>query len=276
MLVGFIGLLVGAVRVVGQVIGALTDREETVAEATERPLAPEPTTPQLDFAGFDPGNIISDEVFYDEETMEEAEIQAFLDEVGEGCRQGGDGSECLASYREDSPTFDATDYCFAFEGQDEDTAASIIYKAATACGINPQVLLVMLQKEQGLLTASGARLDEGRYTIAMGYGCPDNSDCNPVYFGFGNQVYHAAQQLRMYANSPQKYQIEPFNDNKIAFHPSSDCGRATVYVENYATAGLYNYTPYQPDEAALAGQPASCSAVGNLNFYAYFNAWFID
>lgn len=231
-------------------------------------------TPPLDFEGFDPGYIISDEVFYDSETMDQDQIQEFLDQVGDGCREGYDGTECVASYVHDSPSYDANDYCYPFEGEADDTTASVVWKAAKACGINPQVLLVMLQKEQGLLTASGTGLDAQRYSTAMGYGCPDGGSCKPQYFGLANQVYHAALQLRMYANAPANYVIVPFADNDIGYHPGGSCGASTVYVENFATAGLYNYTPYQPDEDALGGRPGACSAVGNLNFYAYFNAWF--
>lgn len=268
-------VLVGAVGVVREILGGIGSRDSgTATTATAAPSVPEPRTPSLDFTGFQPGNIVSDDIFYSPGTMTEDQIQAFIDQTGKGCRQGSDGTDCLAVYRDNSPTFEANDYCFAFQGQDGDTAASIVSKAATACGINPQVLLVMLQKEQGLLTASGGRLNVGRYDTAMGYGCPDHAACDPSYFGLGNQVYHAALQLRMYANSPDKYGIQPFADNLIAYNPDPTCGGDVVYVENYATAGLYNYTPYQPDQAALQGAPGGCSAVGNLNFYAYFKAWF--
>lgn len=240
--------------------------------AAPEPLEPEPVTPTLDFTGFDPGNIISDDVFYHSEAMNQEQVAAFIAEVNHGCRTGE--APCLADYREDSLTFPANDYCFEFTGQSNDSAAAIIDRAAKSCGVNPQVLLVMLQKEQGLLTASSYNLTPGRYDIAMGYGCPDTANCDPQFFGFSNQVYHAALQLRRYANEPGLYSFQPQMDNSISYHPDPACGEGTVWIENYATAGLYNYTPYQPDEAALAGTPGPCSSVGNLNFYAYFRAWF--
>lgn len=257
-----------AARGVVNMIAELSETETPVA------LPPEPRTPPLDFEGFDPGEIISDERFYDSEAMDEAQVRGFIEEVNAGCRQGRGGTPCLAEYVEDSPTFPADTSCFEFVGAGSDTAAAIISKAATACGINPQVLLVMLQKEQGLLTASGARLSEVRYRTAMGYGCPDSAACDPAFFGFANQAYHAARQLRMYANWPEEYSVLPQQTNSIAFNPDPACGRADVFVENYATAALYNYTPYQPDAVALAGGRGPCASAGNLNFYAYFNAWF--
>ena len=49
-----------------------------------------------------------------------------------------------------------------------------------------------------------------------------------------------------------------------------------VYVKNLATSALYRYTPYQPNEGALAAGygTAPCGAYGNRNFYAYFEDWF--
>lgn len=242
------------------------DQADSADSAEPVELDPEPRTPPLDFAGFDPGNIVSDEVFYDSSTMDTAQIADFLATTNDGCRAGG--APCITDYIEDSPSFEADDFCYDFQGAEADSAASIIAKAAQACGVNPQVLLVMLQKEQGLLTASGSRLNEGRYDIAMGFGCPDTADCNPAYFGFANQVYHAARQLRRYANEPEMYLYAPFESAEIAYHPNPECGTQAVYLENYATAGLYNYTPYQP------GGSLGCESDGNLNFYAYFQAWF--
>jgi len=50
-----------------------------------------------------------------------------------------------------------------------------------------------------------------------------------------------------------------------------------VNVQNYATAALYNYTPYQPNAAALGnlyGTGDGCSSYGNRNFWVYYNDWF--
>lgn len=268
-----VAVLVGIFFAVRGVIRVVAPPPDPVA-GTEAVLPPEPRSPPLDFAGFDPGSIVSDSVFYDSTTMSEEDIRIFLEGVNGGCREGRGGIPCISDYVEDSPSFAADDSCFEFVGASDDTAASIIWKSATSCGINPQVLLVMLQKEQGLLTASGLRLNESRYLTAMGYGCPDSAACDPQFFGFANQVYHAARQLRMYANWPGEYAVQPEQMNGVAFHPDSDCGATEVFVENYATAGLYNYTPYQPNQAALSGVQDPCASVGNLNFYAYFNAWF--
>jgi uncharacterized protein with LGFP repeats len=55
------------------------------------------------------------------------------------------------------------------------------------------------------------------------------------------------------------------------------CGTASVHLTNIATASLYNYTPYVPNQAALAAgyKPGDdCSSYGNRNFWNYFTDWF--
>ena len=135
-------------------------------------------------------------------------------------------------------------------------------------------LLTTLQKEQGLITASGHRLNETRYAIAMGYACPDSSHCDPQYFGFATQVYYAARQFRIYEARPDLFMTAAGREDFVPFAPGEECGGARIFVENLATSNLYNYTPYQPNEAALSGAGGPCASVGNANFYAYFNAWF--
>ena len=55
------------------------------------------------------------------------------------------------------------------------SAGQIIYDAAQVYGINPQVLLTTLEKEQSLV-AGGAGCSTLRYTAAAGYGCPDGGN----------------------------------------------------------------------------------------------------
>ena len=65
--------------------------------------------------------------------------------------------------------------------------------------------------------------------------------------------------------------------NNVRYNPNASCGSSPVYIANQATAGLYNYTPYQPNAAALAAGAGSgdyCSAYGNRNFWIYFTNWF--
>lgn len=229
-----------------------------------------------DLSQFRAGNIVSDAVFFNSGTMGEAEIQAFLEARVPSCQSG---YTCLKDKYDTSRTTSADAMCAAYSGGVTERASRIIYKVAQACGINPQVILVTLQKEQGLVTHTWP--SDWRYTIAMGQGCPDTAACDERYHGFFNQVYGAAWQLKRYANPPGTSQYftwyAPGNTWNIQWHPNQGCGSSPVYVENQATANLYYYTPYQPNAAALRagyGEGDGCSSYGNRNFFQYFVDWF--
>ena len=229
---------------------------------------------------FDPGMIISDANFWDAGAMSVAQVQAFLDTRGASCRPGPDGTPCLKDARFDTETRPADSRCTGtYAGAAGESAAQVVVKVANACGISPRVLLVMLQKEQGLITGSGSSLTPSRYRSAMGYGCPDTAACDARYYGFFNQVYQASRQLRNYALNPNGYAHRAGVVNQVRFHPDASCGTSPVLIRNQATAGLYNYTPYQPNAAALAagyGTGDRCSSYGNRNFFSYYSDWFGD
>ncbi|OZG51400.1 hypothetical protein [Pseudoscardovia suis] len=227
--------------------------------------------------GFNPGLIIADDEMTDSTSLTTDEIQDFLDTRGAGCS----GDSCLAT-----KTFDTNDekkdsLCDGYTKASDQTAAQIISGVATSCGINPKVLIVMLQKEQGLVTA--ANPTNKNYTIAMGLSCPDDGDCDAAYYGFFNQVFGAAHRLKYYQAHFKDYNYRPKQTAYIQYNPDESCGGTKVYIENDATAMLYIYTPYQPNKAALegladgsGGEGDSCSTYGNRNFTLFYNAWFGD
>ncbi|WOF24164.1 procyclic acidic repetitive family protein [Microbacterium betulae] len=223
--------------------------------------------------GFDAGNIVSDAVFYNGTAMSSTQIQAFLKSKVPTCRSG---YTCLKDFTTTTTTRAADAYCAKpYQGAKNETAARIIAKVAQACGINPQVLLVMLQKEQGLVTHTWP--SSWRYTIAMGMACPDTSACDTRYYGFQNQVYGAARQYQIYAKSSYFNWFPVGKSSQVQYHPNASCGSGAVTMKNKATASLYYYTPYQPNAAALRagyGEGDACSAYGNRNFYNYFTDWF--
>ena len=244
---------------------------------TAQPAAPTetgPVAPALDLSGFDPGNIISDTVFYDYQSMTQADIENFIRDKNAGCVSLS--TPCLADYTEDTLDIPASPRCAGYPGAPGESAATIIYKTAQSCKINPQVLLVLLQKEQGLLTASDYSLSPRRYEVATGFACPDGTDCDPQYFGFGTQVYYAAAQFQRYRQSPAQFPFHTGVTNNIPYSPQASCGSAPGILANQATTALYNYTPYQPDPALLSGAPGECSSYGNANFYSLFKGWFGD
>ena len=226
---------------------------------------------------FDPGFIISDQVFFKGDAISESQTQSFLEAMAPSCA-GANGVTCLKNYTQSttSRAASASAGCAAYNGAANERASRILVKVGIACGINPQVLIVMLQKEQGLVTKSSPT--PSNYRIAMGYGCPDTAPCDAQFYGFYNQVYKAAWQLKIYGASPSSWRYHVGNV-AVQFHPNVGCGSTVVNIRNQATASLYNYTPYQPNASALAnlrGLGDSCGSYGNRNFWVYFNDWFGD
>lgn len=247
------------------IIGGVGLAQPAVALSLQADAAAAATT---DAANFDPGNIVSDFDFYNANAMTAAGIQDFLEK--QDC-QPADGSPCLSDYRETTTTQPAqgAGHCAVYRGARDESASEIIAKVATACGISPRVLLVLIQKEQSLLTRPSA----SGYLRAAGYACPDTAECDTKYFGFFNQAYNAAWQFRQYTQEPDRtYKIGTVS---VGFHPDAACGAAPVTIRNQATANLYNYTPYQPNPAVLTSPNGdACSAFGNYNFWHFYTDWF--
>ena len=225
---------------------------------------------------FDPGNIISDEEFFRAGTMSAEQIQSFLDNRAPTCRSG---FVCLNKYTETTFDREATVLCSAYQGARNETAAQIIAKVSQACGVAAEVLIVLIQKEQGLVTHSSP--NQARYDRATGYACPDTAPCDARFFGFYNQVYNAARQFKRYANPPGTSRFFTWfpvgRESQVRWHPNAACGTTPVTIRNQATAGLYYYTPYTPNAPAMAnltGAGDACSAYGNRNFWRLYNYWF--
>lgn len=225
-------------------------------------------------ADFDPGLIISDERFYDGLAMTASEVQSFIDAKHPGCNSG---YTCLDTYAQRTPSMAGDAYCDALSGRASESAASIIARVGQACDISQRYLLVLLQKEQSLVTHRSP--NSVRYEKATGFGCPDTAPCDPSVGGFFYQVYYGARQFQRYAAHPERWNHRAGVVNQVRFHPNAACGSSPVLIRNQATAGLYNYTPYQPNAAALAnlyGEGDACSAYGNRNTWRIWTDWFGD
>ncbi len=238
----------------------------------------------VDTSQFDPGYIISDSEFYASTSMSEADIQGFLNSKVPVCDPG---YTCLKDYRATTFTLPADPMCRQYAGGGLEPAARIIAKVSIACGISPKVLLVMLQKEQGLITDTWPLASQ--YRAAMGAGCPDTDVCNPAQAGFFLQVYYAAWFLIRYGGPPgtgpgtewtaNYSQYAPGKTVNVLYHPNRACGTRPIYIVNQPTASLYTYTPYTPNAAALAnpgGLGDACSSYGNRNFWVFYSNWFGD
>jgi hypothetical protein len=234
---------------------------------------------------FDPANIIDDAVMFNGSTMTAAAIQTFLNAKQPSCATG---ATCLKTVTADMPALAANPMCSALPAKQDATAAQIIAAVGKACDVNPQVILVMLQKEQTLVTGrmpGSAETVSVIYRKATGLGCPDTAACDPTKYGLFNQLYGVAYWLVRYTTPPgttgsgwTAYNWFPVGKpNGVLYNPSAACGAKTITIANKATASLYYYTPYQPNAASLAagwGIGNSCSSYGNRNFYLYFTTWF--
>lgn len=234
---------------------------------------------------FDPGNIITDYNMSRYFSMTESEIQNFLKS-----KNSCDDTRTYLADRYSSYTYHIENghfVCMADEKFDVNTgepavgnapsesAAHIIYTVAQEYRINPQVLIVLLQKEQGLITDTWPNYRQ--YRAATGYGCPDTAPCAEKYYGLRNQISNAAKLFRTVLDGG--WTNYPLGDNYIQYNPNAACGGSVVNIRNLATSSLYRYTPYQPNASSLRagyGSGDSCGAYGNRNFYLYFSDWFSD
>jgi hypothetical protein len=214
-------------------------------------------------ADYSNSHLIDDGVFDNVSTMNEAQIQAFL--VSKG--------SCLASYNDVDPTW--TGNTWTYTGSV--SAAHTIYKVSQQWGINPQVLLATLQKEQSLIT--GTSCVAPQIISAMGYDCPDSGTrydypaigvtgtcvSHQKNAGFARQVLWAGWQLK-FGKERSEGNTAWDGDGDITYvgymtqgtfkrcaasycPPVAFDGNATIdgqliHLENGATASLYAYTPH--------------------------------
>mgnify|MGYP006913918144 FL=1 len=251
----------------------------------------------LSGSDFNVARIIDDTVFFNPSTMNEGDIQNFLNAKVPSCDVWGTGPSgrsgyatradwgrangnpppytCLRDYSQQASGIAANSYCGALNGGTR-SAANTIFDVSRACNLNPQTILVLLQKEQSLITDDWPWPIQ--YRSATGYGCPDTAPCDAEYYGFFNQVYNAAKQFRRYTMQPNSFNYASGRTSFISYQANNPgCSGTNVTIQNGATAALYNYTPYQPNAAALAnlyGTGDGCSAYGNRNFWRMFNDWF--
>lgn len=211
--------------------------------ATSFLITPLVATP-ANAAEFNPAYIISDAEILDYNAMTPAEIQAFLD------TQGG----ALRNY-----VVTAADGLPADSPKAEMTVAEVIYDRATTNKISPRFLLVLLQKEQSLLTETEPT--QRQLDWATGYGCPDGGGCNDRWRGLWKQLNSASLQFRSYMDEPRLYKYQAGQTYTFT-NPYGTISQEEMSVTpaNQATAALYNYTPHVYN--------------GNYNFWKLWNRYF--
>lgn len=212
---------------------------------------------------FNPNYIISDSEILDETTMELVDIQNFLNSKGSYLKNYSttnhdDISKTAAEIIYDASVnnYDCDDVALS----DNPTLAERKLKCQPT-SINPQFLLVLLQKEQGLIEKSAIE-KQTQLDWATGYGCPDTGGCNERWKGFGKQVNSASLQFYDYITSPElyKYKMGETYEFTNPYNSINDEETTIVTPANKATAALYNYTPHVYN--------------GNYNFWKIWNRYF--
>lgn len=163
------------------------------------------------------------------------------------------------------------------------TAAELIWDASRQSGLNPQVIIVTLQKEQGLITNHQNTSTEKLQKVldkALGFDCPDSGGCGNLFPGFyyqlfgnfdsaGNRYLGATKSLMksfsytegrgpLFNGRPAKVGETLVIENTIGDYTQTPS--QSVQLLNRATAALYRYTPHVFN--------------GNYNFWRYFQEWF--
>lgn len=234
--------------------------------------------------GFTPNRLIEDAVFSDKTTFGGSDgIQKFLE--SKSSVLANTSADFLAKLNEPNNSLLKSTLEDPHSSMDRlRTAAELIWDASQASGINPQVIIVTLQKEQGLITArQNATADQIQTALnfAMGFGCPDSGGCGALYKGFyyqlfgnvdseNNRYLGAAKSLMKSFTTPGGR--GPFYNGAVSkvgdtiilgntlggYSPIE--AQQTVTIENAATAALYRFTPHVFN--------------GNYNFWKYMNQWF--
>ncbi|MBX6334387.1 hypothetical protein IRY61_03555 [Candidatus Saccharibacteria bacterium] len=121
-------------------------------------------------AAFNPNRLIDDGIMNNVNAMSATQIDAFLNSHPYSCISPNSGFEARipTGY---SPSGGFTYGSFG-------TAGQVIAAAAQAYDLNPQVLIVLLEKEQSLVTGRNSSTycygTDHKYAAATGYGCPDS------------------------------------------------------------------------------------------------------
>jgi hypothetical protein len=233
--------------------------------------------------------IIDDYTFTDTSTMSQSSIQAFLQSMGSGLANFSDVENCGSTSGAHYSYYASYYSCGSTQ-----LASQIIYSASQAYGINPQVLLATMQKEQSLITTPNPTSSQLNY--AMGYGCPDSGGCS--YPGFFDQVDNAAWQFRAdielgsgnnyWGYTPSQYVCNGATQyysaalkagQNVTFYDGNGTAYNNFNIQNMSTAALYCYTPHvYNNPSGLYGLPVYGSTgeyySGSYNFAYYFTLWF--
>lgn len=132
------------------------------------------------------------------------------------------------------------------------TPSAVVYNAQQESWVNAKVILATLQKESSLIGAAPGTVafSSRRFYFAMGMGATDSGDINS-YTGFDYQVRNGAELLY------QKWVGAPSMPAKITVNNGQTVTsngityKGYIWVKNWGTYSLYQYTPWTIDTSYL-------------------------
>ena len=253
-------------------------------------------------AAYRAGNLTDNAVFLDANSMNQGQIQGFLNSMEGQIASKTFSMNCdLAGQQAKQIYVSIGAPCGGTA-----TSAQIIYYAAQVYGISPKVIIATIQKEQSLITAKNPT--QRQYGQVMGYSCPTSGECD----GNSNflwQVDNGTWALRYHyerargnntwwnngswggsgCGGDTKYRKpNAYPGQNVRFYDEGDRHYATVFIENAATSSFYCYTPHVfnnfPGCIAAWGVPytnwrptigntGNCYS-GSYNYVTAFESWF--
>ncbi len=248
-----------------------------------------------------PDDLISDSIFTNSSSMSASAIQTFLNNEGSGLAGLSFTESCSPTTPPTSSSYPYTySYTYYSNCGKTESAATIIYDAGKAYGINPQTIMATLQKEQSLITTpySSSGVYQAALNCAMGY-----LSCGGGVSGFFSQVDNATWQFRTdidlidgqnwWGFAPSSYPCGSadttthlynngiYPNNPVTFadpyygsgDPFSSSQPRTISPADAATAALYCYTPYVGPRSTI-GPYQGTGYSGSFNFIQSFEQWF--
>jgi hypothetical protein len=167
---------------------------------------------------FDPDEIVASSPMQDSATLGAAELSAFLRATPYG------QASFLADYSSHGIS-----------------AASAMVSAGQTYGLNPLVILVRAEMDQGLVGSATYPSPSSRVEFAFGCGCAAPGDCDPAYAGFDIQAQCLAAALRESLDA-----VKAGGKTDGGWGPGIagvTLDGVNVTPKDDSTASLYQYTP---------------------------------
>lgn len=241
-------------------------------------------------AAYNGDNLIDSTAFLNSAAMSANDIQSFLASKGSGLANRSFVLNCYGPSSKERQWYTA-----AGAPCDQNIPAShIIYYASQIYGINPQVALATMQKEQSLITT--ANPTDWQINQAMGYGCPTSGGCGASSFFYqidsgiwvlryhyerarGNTTWWNNNTNWTCGTAKAYYTPNLYPGQNVNFHDQNGVHYRTHYLHNAATSSLYCYTPHAYNNpSGLHGLPAyghtGMYYSGSYNFVLWFQRWF--